>query len=154
MFITLNRMLDKVNILSSSLRKVVFDKIDHSTITTLAKDQGEVGELAQAFNEIMVRLENNILELKESKDKLQRILTKVGKALASVENFDLLMALILETAVDALGARQGAIFALEDGGYVFRVSFGFNETDRQHSVDELQKYWQLRRWCTTIRLSR
>jgi HD-GYP domain-containing protein (c-di-GMP phosphodiesterase class II) len=125
-FIGVRSSLKRIFLLSRNLKRALFAKIDEKTITDLAKGEGEVADLAKAFGEVFKKLESNIKELEYTKKKLQDILSKVGKALTSIENFDLLIQLILETAIDALGVLRGGIFFLdEDGNVDLRVSVGF-----------------------------
>jgi len=137
LFFALNRMLGKVSLLNTSLKKILFDKIDSATIVNLAREGGEVAELAESFKEIMLKLEDNIKELQDTKKSLQQVMVKVGRALASAENFDLLISLILETAVDSLGAGRAAIASWEDGEYVIKAAFGFDCVDPKKVIQEL-----------------
>jgi len=140
LFFALSRMLGKVSMLNTNLKKILLEKIDAKTVIDLTREDGEVAELAKSFEELMTKLESNITELKETKKSLQQILVKVGKALASAENFDLLISLILETAVDSLRAERAAIVAMEDEKYVVKSAFGFDYADQQKVVNELKPY--------------
>jgi len=140
LFLALSRMLSKVSILNTNLKKILLDKIDAKTVVDLTREDGEVAELAKSFEELMSKLEDNITELKDTKKSLQQILIKVGKALASAENFDLLISLILETAVDSLRAERAAIIALEDGKYVVKSAFGFDYVDQQKIINVLKPF--------------
>lgn len=124
-FLGVRGSLKKIVILSNNLKKSLFEKMDEKVILDLAKGEGETAELAKAFGEVFKKLEGNIKELEYTKKKLQEVLSKVGKALASVENFDLLIQLILETAVEALSADKGAVFSLSEEGISVRAAVGF-----------------------------
>lgn len=106
--------LIKIARLSKKLREQTLDKMDRNTILELAKGEGEVAQLAKVFSEITTNLEANVKELQETKRMLYQVLSKIGKAVGSAENFDLLIKFILETIVEALGAERGAIFFLEE----------------------------------------
>ncbi len=112
--------LVKIADLSNKLREQTLDKFDRNTILELAKGEGEVAQLAKVFSEITANLEANVNELQETKRTLYQVLSKVGKAVGSAENFDLLIKFILETIVEALGAKRGVIYFLDEENKVLR----------------------------------
>lgn len=111
--------ISKIVILSSKLKE---EKLDKDTILELTKDdkEGEVAQLAKVFGEITSRLEANVKELEETKKTLYRVLTKVGRAITSTENFDALIQFTLETTIEALAAKRGAIFFLDEEKQVLK----------------------------------
>jgi hypothetical protein len=72
--------------------------------------------VARAFGEVTEKLEINIKELEATKKSLHEVIANVGKALTSMENFNMLVRLILETTVEALGAQKGIVLALDENG--------------------------------------
>lgn len=108
--------LIKIVALSNKLKKHTLDlsKIDRDKILELAEGDEEIAQLAKIFNEIIANLEGNVKELKETKRRLYQVLSKIGKAVESIENFDLLIQFILETIIEALGAKKGAVFFLDE----------------------------------------
>lgn len=112
--------LSKIARLSNQLKEQTLDKIDRSTILELAKGEGEVAQLAKVFGEITANLEASVKELQETKKTLYQVLSKIGKAVGSAENFDLLIKFILETIVEALGAKRGAIFSFDEEKGILR----------------------------------
>ncbi|MDP1853420.1 MAG: HD domain-containing protein [Candidatus Omnitrophota bacterium] len=102
--------------LSNKLKSQTLDleKIDKNTILELAKGDEEVAQLAKVFSEIIANLEKSVQELKQTKQTLYKVLSNIGKAVGSIENFNLLIKFILETVIEALGAKRGAIFVLEE----------------------------------------
>lgn len=100
--------------LSNKLKSQALDleKIDKNTILELAKGDEEVAQLAKVFSEVITNLEKSVQELKQTKQTLYKVLSNIGKAVGSIENFDLLIKFILETVIEALGAKRGAIFLL------------------------------------------
>lgn len=106
--------------LSNKLREQTLDKLDRNAILELAKGEGEVAQLAKVFSEITTNLEASVRELEETKRMLYQVLSKVGKAVGSAENFDLLIKFILETIVEALGAKRGVIYFLDEENKVLR----------------------------------
>ena len=113
-FLEMRRLIVKIIAFTQKLKSSFWKEIDKKTIVELTKDSGEIGELAKAFGEILGRLEENIKALNETRNTLYRVLSKIGKAVTSVEDFDALTQLTLETTVEALGAERGFIFSLED----------------------------------------
>ena len=101
------------------------EKIDKELIMNLSKGKGEIAELARVFGDIFSRLEENIKELEKTKRKLYNVITRVGKTLTSIEDFDALIKLILETAVGALEVKKGAIFSWEDSHFNVRATVGW-----------------------------
>ncbi|MBU1122605.1 MAG: HD domain-containing protein [Candidatus Omnitrophica bacterium] len=133
-FFGVRNSLKKIVILSSNLKKALFEKVDEKVILDLAKGEGETAELAKAFGEVFRKLEGNIRELEYTKKKLHEVLSKVGKALASVENFDLLIQLILETAVEALGTEKGVIFSFGEECPEVKASVGFADISSEEII--------------------
>ncbi len=112
-FLGVRNSLSKLMKLSQRLKETIFGSMNKDAVLQLAKEEGEVAELAKAFGDVMSRLEENIKELEDTKKTLYNVLNKVGKTLSSVENFDILIQLTLETIVEALGAKRGVVFGYE-----------------------------------------
>ncbi len=113
-FFGVRNSLIKLVLLSNKLRETLLGKMDTRTILELAKEEGEVAELAKVFGEVMGRLEKNVEKLRETKATLHKILSRAGKTIASVENFELLIKLTLENAVEALLASRGVIYSFRE----------------------------------------
>ena len=86
----------------------------------------EINELAQSFGRITHQLEDNIAELQKSKRLIQEVLSKVGQAVASFQNIDKFLELIVMSTIEALMAESGQLMLTEDGkgGLVTRFFFG------------------------------
>lgn len=112
--------LVKIVNLSNRLKDQSLDKFDRKLFTELSKGEGEIAQVAKVFNEITLNLEANVKELQETKKTLYQVLNKVGTAFASVENFDLLTQVILETIVEALGAKRGIIFSVDEARKILK----------------------------------
>lgn len=121
--------LVKIVSLTNRLKEDTSNKVDKSTILELAKGEGEVAYLAKLFGGITTKLEENVAKLEEVKKTLYSVLSKVGKAISSVENFDVLIQFILETIIEALGAKRAAIYILDEEKNVLRpkVAVGVEE---------------------------
>lgn len=126
-YLVLRRVLLRVVFLADGLKKALLEKVDKQVILDLAKEDGEVAELAKSFGEIMSRLEKNIIILEETKKTLYEVIAKSGKVLASVENFDSLMQLVLETAMEALSAKKGVVAYLNEKNKLsLKANVGFD----------------------------
>ena len=115
--------LAKIVTLSNKIKETTWEKIDKDTLLELAKGEGEIAHLAKAFGEIATKLEENVRQLEDAKKMLYRILSKVGKAISSTENFAALIQFILETIMEALGAERGAIFSLVENKSAVNAEF-------------------------------
>lgn len=113
-FFGVRNALKKIMTLSSRLKEYFFGEIDKDTVLELARDEGEVAELARAFGDILGRLENSLKELKATKRTIYDILSKMGEALSSSESFESLLNLTLETLRETLGALRGAIYLFNE----------------------------------------
>jgi HD-GYP domain-containing protein (c-di-GMP phosphodiesterase class II) len=112
---------------SETVKMSVLEKMDSKVILKLADEEGEIGELAKSFAQIINRLDDNVQELEETKTTLQELMKKVSNVLSSAENFDSLVHLVLETAVDALGVKQGALFSFDNDHYTMRARVGIGD---------------------------
>jgi len=113
-FFGVRNSLMKLVLLSKKLKESLLGNMDKESFLELVKEEGEIAELAKSFGDMMARLESNIKELKATKTILYRVLSGVGKTITSVGNFDLLIELVLETTVEALLAKRGAIYVLDE----------------------------------------
>jgi len=98
---------------------------DYST-RIQAEEAGEIKLLSESFNRITARLERNIKDLQRSKRMMQDILSRVGKAVASFQDIDRFLELILMTTADAIGARNGKLMLVDkkEKELFTKISFG------------------------------
>ena len=135
LFLIIRNTVFKVVKLTQELKSSLERKtIDRETILRLEKGEGEVADLAKVFGDVFSRLEENIKELERTKQKLYSVVTRVGKTLTSIEDFDALISLILETTVEALETEKGAIFSGEEEKFELKAEIGWKV-----SGDEIQK---------------
>ncbi len=120
---TLNRFV----VFTENIKKSVLGNFDSDVMFKLASEEGEVGEIAKSFTQIIKRLDENVQELEEKKKTIHNLMTKVSNVLSSAENLDNLITLILDTATDALGVRKGIIFSFENGHYNLKAKVGLGQ---------------------------
>jgi diguanylate cyclase (GGDEF)-like protein len=78
----------------------------------------EFARLSRAFNDMADQLEARIRELDDGRRRLRDVTVRFGEALGATHDIDELLRLVVETAVEATGARGGAL--LRDHHEVFR----------------------------------
>jgi len=89
----------------------------------------------------MLNLQKNIETLEGTQKTLHNVLSRVGKALTSAENFDYLINLILETTVEALGAEKGVIVYLnEKGNFEIKSLTGFDAVAEKPISNSIDSY--------------
>jgi two-component system, cell cycle response regulator len=71
--------------------------------------QGEAGRLGEAFNRMTTELRRNMSELEQSHRDLDASLERIGDALMSTHNMEVLVQVVLETAVVTLQAAAGVV---------------------------------------------
>ena len=141
LFLGLRTVLKKIVILTGSLKESLYENIDREVILQLAQGEGEVAELAKSFGDMMNKLEDNIKHLEVTKKTLYDVLSKVGRAMTSLDNFDLLVDLVLETTVNSLGAQKGVVFILkEDGTAQVKSSVGIKDILREEILVTAEHY--------------
>ncbi|HET8606184.1 MAG TPA: GGDEF domain-containing protein [Gaiellaceae bacterium] len=69
----------------------------------------EFGRLARTFNEMAEQLEARLVELDSERSRLGRATSRIGAALAATHDPDQLLALLVDTAVEATGAYGGLV---------------------------------------------
>ncbi|HEX2496142.1 MAG TPA: diguanylate cyclase [Gaiellaceae bacterium] len=84
------------------------------------RGRDEFASLARAFNQMADQLQARMRELEEERRRLRETTLRFGEALAATHDIDQLLRVIVETAVQATGAKRGE---LTDGGVVL-VSLG------------------------------
>ena len=100
--------------------------------------QGEVSELADAFNVVISELGETISELQTAKERIELLLDRIGTAVASSESMQDLLRLVLDISRDSLGAKIGYLHILESpagSGELYATS----ERGAILAKDELQR---------------
>jgi diguanylate cyclase (GGDEF)-like protein len=73
----------------------------------------EFAHLARAFNEMADQLEGRLGELEAERTRLRRATARIGEALSASHDVNQLLAVVVETAVEATGAVGGAVRTVE-----------------------------------------
>lgn len=81
----------------------------------------EIAILAKSFNEITSRLEENVRNLELAKKTLHSVLSKVGEGIASMDNIDSFLNLILETVTEALQCKVGILLLFNERGDELKI---------------------------------
>ncbi|MCA1704238.1 MAG: diguanylate cyclase [Actinobacteria bacterium] len=74
------------------------------------RTKDEVGELAQAFNDMRDKLSVSYSQLSSSRDQLQRAVRRVGETLRSTHDMKQMLESILNTAADAVNADAASLW--------------------------------------------
>ena len=77
------------------------------------RGRDELARLAIAFNDMAGQLEARLAELAEERGRLREAIARFGEALAATLDPDQLLRVIVETAVEATGAKGGLLLAEE-----------------------------------------
>lgn len=128
--------INKIVLLTENVEKSLKDKIDEKAMSELAKEEGEIGELARSFVRVSKLAIIKEQQAKEAKDIVFDVLKNTIDILAAVNNHDNLIPLVLETSVDALGANQGALFSADDGRFILKAWAGRDDNVTAEQVKE------------------
>jgi len=139
-FFGMRLTIKKIVLLTETVKKSVLDKIDEKTMLELAEEEGEIGELAKSFIHALKRVDIKEQQPKETKEMIYDVLKKASEILTVVNNYDNLSRLVLETAVDALGAKQGALFSADDGRYILKAWVGNDDVTSEQVMNAAQVY--------------
>jgi two-component system cell cycle response regulator len=82
------------------------------------RGRDEFATLGRAFNEMADQLEARMSELDEERHRLREATMRFGEALAATHDIDGLLRALVETAVDATGAKGGLL--VSDDGEIIR----------------------------------
>ena len=92
-------------------------------VPTVGKD--EFAALGEEFNTMAAQLEERLTELREERTRVERSMRRLGEAVASNLDRDALLGIVVETAVDGVGAQGGRAAARADDGTLHeRVTTG------------------------------
>ena len=83
-------------------------------LETRVSARGTLRELAASFNEMARRLEGRLRELESQRGRHRELIASFGEALAATHDSSQLRRVIVETAVEAVGAAGGVLIDGED----------------------------------------
>jgi diguanylate cyclase (GGDEF)-like protein len=78
------------------------------------RGRDEFAQLGSAFNEMADQLEERVAELEAERARLREAFARFGQALGATHDLDQLLRVIVETALEATGARRAVLIA-DDG---------------------------------------
>jgi HD-GYP domain-containing protein (c-di-GMP phosphodiesterase class II) len=154
-FFGMRMMVKKIILLTKTVKESVIDK---KTILELAKEEGEIGDLAKSFFYALQHVDEGERQPKETKKIIYDVLKRTSEVLAVVNDHDNLIRLVLETSTvalgakqgalftalgtttDALAAKQGALFAVEDNRYALKVWVGNKDVTSEQVMENAQSY--------------
>ena len=139
-FFGMRMTIKKIVLLTDIVNKSVIDKTNKKVILGLAKEEGEVAELAKSFIKAIKQVDNNAQQPKETREMIYDVLKKASEMLSAVNNYDDLIHLVLETAADALGAKQGALFSAADGRYILKAWVANEDVTSEQVMNATQVY--------------
>jgi len=100
--------------LAKANQEVLQDIIGMDKVRDLKTDSNEVTILTRTFQEIILKLEDNIKRLELTKGTLQNVLAKVGQGISSIQNIDNFLNLIVETITEAIAGKSGLLLLLSE----------------------------------------
>ncbi len=95
-------------------RDTLKDVLGPDKLKELTQNDDEIAILARSFNEITMRLEENVRNLESAKKTLHSVLARVGRGLSSIQNIDSFLDLIVETVAEALSAKVGVLMLVDE----------------------------------------
>ena len=101
-------------------------RVADGDLTTVidVRSRDEVGQLATAFNRMTEQVRRQVEALEDSGQQLRAGVARLGDALGGTHDLDRILAVVLETAMAATGARAGAVLLRDDGTGELRLSVG------------------------------
>jgi hypothetical protein len=80
----------------------------HETLDVIDTSRGgEVGELASAFNVVIIELGETISALEAAKQRIEVLVERIGAAVSSSESMEQLLHVVLDISKDSLSAEAG-----------------------------------------------
>jgi putative nucleotidyltransferase with HDIG domain len=139
-FFGMRLAIKKIMLLTVTMKKPVMDQADKMLMLELAEEEGEIGDLAKSYIDALSSVEKKEQRTQDTKEMVYDILKKASEVLAVVSNYDDLIHLILETAADALGAKQGALFSAHNGRFSLKTWVGSDVVVPSEVISAAQIY--------------
>jgi len=139
-FFGIRLRIKKIMLLNRIVKKTAITQTDRQILLELAEEKGEIGELAKSFINSLNPVTKKEQEQKETTEIIYDLLKKTSEVFTRVNNYDELIRLVLETTVDALGAKQGALFSADDNRYALKASVGMDAFTPEEIIELTQTY--------------
>jgi diguanylate cyclase (GGDEF)-like protein len=114
--------------LSAAAARVAAGDLD-TRIDVRSRD--EVGQLAEAFNEMTAELRTYVGELHSSRDELRVNLARLGDTLSSTHDLGRILTVILDTAMGSVRASAGAAYVAQRDELLLRAGRGLERRGAQ-----------------------
>ena len=103
-------------------------RVADGDLTTVidVRSKDEVGKLATAFNRMTEKVRGHVQALEDQSRQLQAGVSRLGDALGGTHDLDRILAVVLETAMVATGARAGAVLLRDASTGELSLSAGRN----------------------------
>lgn len=102
-----------ITTLLTILAKAKLVATGQSTEKLVATSTPEIRDLAESFNIIISDLQKKMEELKNAKQRVEFLVTRIGKAVSATHKMDELLKLILEISTDAIRADRGYLYFID-----------------------------------------
>jgi diguanylate cyclase (GGDEF)-like protein len=101
-------------------------RVADGDLTTVidVRSRDEVGHLAVAFNRMTEQVRGQVQALEDSGRQLREGVARLGEALGGTHDLGRILAVVLDTAMAATGARAGAVLLHDAGSGELRLSTG------------------------------
>ncbi|MCA9401190.1 MAG: HD domain-containing protein [Candidatus Omnitrophica bacterium] len=145
-YATLRSILIQVIEITRKQSKVLHQVLPSDQIKKIEQEQNEITALAQSFNAITSRLEENVRSLELTKKTLHSVMSKVGHGISSMQNIDAFLDLIVETVTEALQGSVGVLMLYnENTGLlsiksVYGTNFNANPKNRYIPLENSSLY--------------
>lgn len=114
-YVAMRFLINDIVKITRTNRDSLKDLLGPENIRNIADgNSNEIAILARSFNEITSRLEENVRNLELAKKTLHSVLAKIGDGIASMDNIDSFLHLILETVTEALQCKAGVLMLLNE----------------------------------------
>ena len=138
-YASMRRVVQSLIDLNKASTKALQRVLTPEKVTELAGEQNEITALAQSFQAITERLEDNVRSLELTKKTLHEVMTRVGHGISNMQNIDSFLELILETIIKALNGKGGLIllYNREEKELVFKMASGI-QSDPGYKVGAIR----------------
>lgn len=108
-YFSMRSVLKELVDLTNANKRALEYVLSPEKIRELSREENEIAVLAQSFEAITNKLEENVKTLELAKKTLHSIMNKVGQGISNMENIDTFLELILETITEASAGKMGVL---------------------------------------------